>query len=136
MEYCHVIECDYRRVLDLWPDLLHSLIQRATTLYSTLLHTLLSTVTSSLPLLGSGIQRRKFPFLWVPRLSPCLSHPGSNSNSSQGLNCSYPLTHSLTRSPNNQLTPLTNSQAGGHLTLHSYSSNYRLRTQWKLAPVL
>jgi hypothetical protein len=32
-------------------------------------HTLESTVTSSLPLLGSGFQRRTFPFLWVPEQS-------------------------------------------------------------------
>jgi hypothetical protein len=33
------MECDYRRGLDWWPDLLDSLIQRVTTLYSSLLHT-------------------------------------------------------------------------------------------------
>jgi hypothetical protein len=33
-------------------------------------HTLVSTVTSSMPLLGSGFQRRTFPFLWVPELFP------------------------------------------------------------------
>jgi hypothetical protein len=27
-------------------------------------------VTSSLPLLGGGFQRRMFPLLWVPELSP------------------------------------------------------------------
>jgi hypothetical protein len=32
--------------------------------------TLLSMVTSSLPLLGSGFQRRTLPILWVPELSP------------------------------------------------------------------
>jgi hypothetical protein len=32
--------------------------------------TLVSTVTSSLPLLGSSIQRRTFSFLWVPEVSP------------------------------------------------------------------
>jgi hypothetical protein len=32
--------------------------------------TLVSTVTSSLPLFGSGFQRRTFPFLRVPKLSP------------------------------------------------------------------
>jgi hypothetical protein len=55
--YCNVTECDYRRVLGWWSDLLDSLIQRVTTLYTSLLHTLVSTVTSSLPLLGSGFQR-------------------------------------------------------------------------------
>jgi hypothetical protein len=33
-------------------------------------HTLLSTVTFSLPLLGSGFQRRTSPFFWVRELSP------------------------------------------------------------------
>jgi hypothetical protein len=33
-------------------------------------HTLVSTVTSSLPLLCSGFQRRTFPFLWVPERFP------------------------------------------------------------------
>jgi hypothetical protein len=33
-------------------------------------HTLVFTVTSSLPLLGSGFQRRTFAFLWVPELAP------------------------------------------------------------------
>jgi hypothetical protein len=67
-----ILECDYRRVLDWWSDLLDCLIQRVTTLYSTLLHThsLVSTVTSSLPLLGSSFQRRTFVFLWFPELSP------------------------------------------------------------------
>jgi hypothetical protein len=37
-------------------------------------HTLLSTVTSSLPFVSSGFQRRTFPFLWVPELSLCLSY--------------------------------------------------------------
>jgi hypothetical protein len=33
-------------------------------------HNILSTVTTSLPLLGSGFQRWMFPFLWVPELFP------------------------------------------------------------------
>jgi hypothetical protein len=36
------------------------------TLQFTVTHTLMPTVTSSLPLLSSGFQRRTFPFLWVP----------------------------------------------------------------------
>jgi hypothetical protein len=40
------------------------------TLQFTITHILVSTVTSSLPLLGSGFQRRIFPFLLVPNLSP------------------------------------------------------------------
>jgi hypothetical protein len=69
------MECDYRRVFDWWSNLLDSLIQCMTTLYSTLLHThththaLVFTVISSLPLLGSSFQWWTFPFLWVPKLS-------------------------------------------------------------------
>jgi hypothetical protein len=37
--YSHVTECDYRRVLDWWADLLDTLIQGVTTLYISLLHT-------------------------------------------------------------------------------------------------
>jgi hypothetical protein len=36
-------------------------------------YTLQFTVTSSLPLLGSGFQRRTFSFRWVPELSPASS---------------------------------------------------------------
>jgi hypothetical protein len=58
------------KILYWWPDLLDVLIQRVSTLYSSLLHTLVSTVTSSLSLLGSGFQRRTFPFPMVPERSP------------------------------------------------------------------
>jgi hypothetical protein len=64
---CHDFS-DYKLVLDWWLDLLDSLIQRVTIQF-TVTHTLLSTVTYSLPLLGSGYQRRTFPFLWVSELS-------------------------------------------------------------------
>jgi hypothetical protein len=40
-----------------------TLMQRVTIFYST--HTLMSTVTSPLPLLGSGFQRWAFPFLYL-----------------------------------------------------------------------
>jgi hypothetical protein len=40
------------------------------TLQCTVTHKLVSTVTSTLPLLGIGFQRRTFPFLWVPELFP------------------------------------------------------------------
>jgi hypothetical protein len=57
-------------------------------------HIAVPAATSSLSLLGSGFQRRTFPFLWVPELSrPQL--PASNSNSSQQLNLNSPLTHWL-----------------------------------------
>jgi hypothetical protein len=39
-------------------------------LHFTTAHTVVSTVTSSLPLFGSGFKRRTFPFLWVPEMSP------------------------------------------------------------------
>jgi hypothetical protein len=42
------------------------------TLQFTITHTLVSTVTSLLPLLGSGFQQRPF-FLWVPELSSASS---------------------------------------------------------------
>jgi hypothetical protein len=40
------------------------------TLQFTVTHTLVSTVTSSLPLFGTGFQPRTSLFLWVPELSP------------------------------------------------------------------
>jgi hypothetical protein len=70
-----VIECDYIRDLGWWLDLLDSLINawlHFTFHYCT--NTLVSTVTFSLPLLGSGFQRRTFSFLWIPELSPGLSY--------------------------------------------------------------
>jgi hypothetical protein len=36
--YCHVCECDCRWVLNWWPDLLHAVILRVTTRYSSLLY--------------------------------------------------------------------------------------------------
>jgi hypothetical protein len=36
----------------------------------TVTHTLVSAVTPLVPLLGSGFQRRTFPFLWVPEILP------------------------------------------------------------------
>jgi hypothetical protein len=47
---------DYRRVLDWWLDILHSLITRDYNLQITIVHRLVFTVM----LLGSGIQRRMF----------------------------------------------------------------------------
>jgi hypothetical protein len=40
-------------------------------------HALVSTFISSLPLLGSGLQRRIFTFFWDLELSPCLSYSSS-----------------------------------------------------------
>jgi hypothetical protein len=53
----------------LWySEWLHFTIQR--THIHTHIHAPVSTVTSSLPLLGSGFQPRTFLFLWVSKLSP------------------------------------------------------------------
>jgi hypothetical protein len=62
-------------------------------------HTVL-TVTSSLPLLGSGFQKRTIPFLWVPELSWAPA-----SSSSQQLSPSGYLTNTSTNSQNE--SPLT-----------------------------
>jgi hypothetical protein len=74
--YCHsFMEYGYRWVLDWWSNLLDSLIQHMTKLYSTLLHThthahtQVFTIMSSLPLLGSSFQWWTFPILWVLELS-------------------------------------------------------------------
>jgi hypothetical protein len=85
--------------LDWWPDLLDSLIQRATILCTLLhTHTPVSTVTSSMPLFGSGFQRWTFPFFWVLEPSALPPLPASYSNSSQ-LNRNSPLTNLLTLKP-------------------------------------
>jgi hypothetical protein len=65
------VQSDYRRLLDLWPDLLDAYATRYYTSYVTIIntHTLASTVTSSLLLLGRGFQRRTFLFLWASELS-------------------------------------------------------------------
>jgi hypothetical protein len=64
------------------------------TLQFTITHTLVSTVTSSLPLLGSGFKRRTFPSSVFPNC-PRPQLPASKSNSSQQLNPSGYLTHLL-----------------------------------------
>jgi hypothetical protein len=77
--WCQIVMwwSDYRRVSVWWSDLFDILIQQV--IYFTVhcythththTHTSVSTVTSSLPLLGSGFQRRNLLFLWVPGLSP------------------------------------------------------------------
>jgi hypothetical protein len=54
----------------------HLYTQIMTTLYNSLFHTVVFLVNYSLhyPLPGNGFQRRTFPLLWVPELSPCLSY--------------------------------------------------------------
>jgi hypothetical protein len=62
-------------------------IRRDYTLQFIIAHILVFTVASSPPLLGSDFQRRTFPFLCVPELSPA-----SAFSFSQQLNPSNPLT--------------------------------------------
>jgi hypothetical protein len=57
--YCHVYECDYKRGLDWWSDLLGSLIERVTIFYNSQSHYSPQS-RFHLPLLGSGFQRRTF----------------------------------------------------------------------------
>jgi hypothetical protein len=47
---------------------------REYTFQFTISHTLVSTVTPSLPLLGSGFQRWTFPFLLVPEIFPYVTY--------------------------------------------------------------
>jgi hypothetical protein len=88
----------YRLVLDVWLNL--SLIHRVTTVYSSLLHTLtlLSTVTSSMPLLGSGFRliHRLVLDLW-PNLSDSLIHRVTT------VYCSLLHTHTLLSTVHNRL---------------------------------
>jgi hypothetical protein len=68
--YCHVTEwpqTGFRLLIGLigYSDTAHDHI-----LHLTITHALVSTVTSSLPLLGSGFQRPTFPFFCVPKLFP------------------------------------------------------------------
>jgi hypothetical protein len=68
---------DYERGLDLWIDLLDSLTYSTWLHFTTpcYTHTLLSTVTCLLPLLGSGFQRRMFPFPCAPGQSTIVLAP-------------------------------------------------------------
>jgi hypothetical protein len=80
-------------------------MQRVTTLYRSLLHhthTLVSIVTSSMPLLGNGFQRRTLPFFWVPEISLCLSYQLLTATAYNWAPEVMWLSHSLI----NQLTPL------------------------------
>jgi hypothetical protein len=56
------MECDYGRCLDLWPDLLDSLIQRVTTVYSSLLHTHTSVHTH----VFTAVAWQRLPYVDVP----------------------------------------------------------------------
>jgi hypothetical protein len=53
---------------------------------------------SSLPLLGSGFQRRTFPFLWVSEMFPCLSYQLVTSH-----NCNYQLSLNYSKSESDLL---------------------------------
>jgi hypothetical protein len=80
-------QSDYRRVLDWWPDLLDSLIQRVTTLYNSLLHrqnSVRSHVFASRFLVAASSGRR-FPSSGFPN-SPLPQIPDCKSDSSQRLN--------------------------------------------------
>jgi hypothetical protein len=99
------MECDYRRGLDWWTDLLDSLIQRVTTLYSSLLY--IHTYTSvhshvfTSRCLVAACNVGCYPssgFANCPRPQ----RPASNSNSSQQLSPSSSLTNSLTNSVTHQ----------------------------------
>jgi hypothetical protein len=90
-------ECDYRQVLDWWLNLLHTLIQHVTTLYSSLLHTHWcpqSCLHCDRLLAASNSRCSSSGFPNCPR--PQL--PASNSNSSQWLNPSSSLTASESQS--------------------------------------
>jgi predicted heme/steroid binding protein len=89
--YCHVYEVTIDGVwigdssyCTLWYT------SRDYILQVTVTHTLVFTVTSSLPLLGSGFLRRTFPCLWAPETSPA----SDISFSHQWLTAAEP--HSLT----------------------------------------
>jgi hypothetical protein len=60
------------------------------TLHISLLHT---HSLSSLPLLRSGFHRRKFPFLWVPELSPCISYQLQAATAHNNLTPAVIVTH-------------------------------------------
>jgi hypothetical protein len=75
-EYCQVL-----RMIIGWVwfgNWIHLALYHTTRHYtSQFLVTLVSVV--SLPLLGSGVQQRKIPFLWVSNLSPWLRHTAKAS---------------------------------------------------------
>jgi hypothetical protein len=104
--YSHMYGCDYTGVFDWWPDLLDSLIQHVTTLYSSLLHTHIPvfTVTSSMLLLGSGFNGLRSPSSGFPNC-PRAQLPASKSSSSQRLSLNSSPTKLLTHS---SLTDSTN----------------------------
>jgi hypothetical protein len=101
------MECDYTRVLDWWPDLLHTLIQRVTTLYThththTSVYSHFFTCRYSIAASNGGRSTSSgFPKCRRPPL------PVSNSNSSHRLNLSSPLTHSPTSCSSLHLTDFT-----------------------------
>jgi hypothetical protein len=84
----------YWTLTDLWLQVTIAL-SIIRTLYNSLQHaiSLFNLLRIYQSLSGNGFQRRKFPLLWVPELSPCFSY--QLSNSSQGPNRSSPLAGSL-----------------------------------------
>jgi hypothetical protein len=97
-----------------WADFFDSLTHtaRAYTTYFTITYTLVSTVTSLLPLLGSGFQQRKFLFFSVLEL-----FPASTTRFSQ-----QQFTMTRPQQPSNWLTDLLNS-----LTSHFFRVRVTLR---------
>lgn len=110
-KHLRILSCawsDYRWVLNWWSDILDSLIHSAWLHFTfhyyihTRAHTLVPTVMSSLPLLGSGFQRRMSPFLSIAELSPA----SAASFSQQQLTRTEPqwLSNSVAHQPHDSLT--------------------------------
>jgi hypothetical protein len=94
-------ECDYRRVLVWYLDLLNSLIRRVTTLYThTSVHSQVFTSRYSVAASNGG----RSPFLWIPEMYPV----SATSFSQQQLTTTEPqqLSHWLTNSFTHQPTQL------------------------------
>jgi hypothetical protein len=111
---------DNRRVLDLWSDLLDSLIQLVTTLYNSLLHAHTNVhshfFTSHCSVAASN--GRRYPSSGFPNY-PRRQLPASLSNSSQRLNLSSPLTNPDT------LTQLNSTDWLTELTSPAYNISAR-----------
>jgi hypothetical protein len=103
---CHMYECDYRWGLDWFGFIELFDTQLMTTLYNSLVYAYIHTHACThmrhlhWPLLGSSFQWQMFPFLWFTN-GPWPQLPASNSNNSQRLSLSIPLTDWLTNQPTN-----------------------------------
>jgi hypothetical protein len=112
----HVIECDVTGVWIGIGFIGYIDTARDYTFEFTVTHTHTHTLVSSLPLLGSGLQRRKFPFLCVPKLFPCLRDQLLIETAHNDWTAAVLL---LSHSVANQLTLLVTSQHGPHKKHHS-----------------